>query len=489
MESVDDFCFDGWRLCRPTGELSRDGRCVRLQSQPLRVLELLLSRPGELVTREELIARLWPQGVVDFDTALNSAVRRLRVALDDDADSPRCIETIPRRGYRFIGRPGIAPPAADRAVAAAPATVAVRRRWLPGAALAAGCVVAIAAVSLFLVRDEPASSAGVSANPQAQELYLRARHFFERRSAGDLVHARRYFEEALAADPGMGRAWSGLAGVYWIETATAGMPEAVALPRIREAAERALALDPTLAEAHVRLYNYHRVVGDYRAAGEHLEKAHALEPENPLVLSMFASLLAAEGRIAEASDMQRLAVRAEPLSLSTRYNLACFLFYAGRLEEAERELVRLGELHPAPQNAPELHGMLLVELGRHDEALELADSWPDGADRHYVSALALDGLGRREEADAAIGRLIERGKTAESYRIAEVYAHRGDVENTFVWLRQGAAHAREAGWRASGRRPVWVLAYSPLLERARQDLRWAAWYAAARRPARQAAAS
>src|SRR5688500_16697792 len=95
--------FDGWVLRTDLGELAKDGRKIRLQEQPLQVLDELLSRPGELVTREQLIARLWPKGVVDFDTGLNSAVRKLRVALQDEADTPRYIETVPRKGYRFIG--------------------------------------------------------------------------------------------------------------------------------------------------------------------------------------------------------------------------------------------------------------------------------------------------------------------------------------------------------------------------------------------------
>ena len=95
--------FDGWLLRVDVGELEKDGRKIRLQDQPLQVLDELLSRPGELVTREELIARLWPKGVVDFDTGINSAVRKLRVALEDVGDTPRYIETIPRKGYRFIG--------------------------------------------------------------------------------------------------------------------------------------------------------------------------------------------------------------------------------------------------------------------------------------------------------------------------------------------------------------------------------------------------
>lgn len=96
--------FDDWTLDPRSGELDRGGDRLRLQEQPLQILCALLERPGDLVTREELVARLWPKGVVDFETGLNTAVRRLRMALGDDADTPRYIETLPRRGYRFIGR-------------------------------------------------------------------------------------------------------------------------------------------------------------------------------------------------------------------------------------------------------------------------------------------------------------------------------------------------------------------------------------------------
>jgi serine/threonine-protein kinase len=103
MDRSASFSFDGWTLRRDSGELSKLGQTIRLQDQPLRILEMLLERPGEVVTREELIARLWPKGVVDFETSLNTAVRKLRQALGDDAETPRYIETLPRRGYRFIG--------------------------------------------------------------------------------------------------------------------------------------------------------------------------------------------------------------------------------------------------------------------------------------------------------------------------------------------------------------------------------------------------
>jgi TolB-like protein/DNA-binding winged helix-turn-helix (wHTH) protein/Tfp pilus assembly protein PilF len=95
--------FDGWKVDFDSGEISRDGNTHRLQDQPLQILEELVKHPGELVSRENLIARLWPTGVVEFDTGLNSAMRKLRIALGDDADTPRYIETMPRKGYRFIG--------------------------------------------------------------------------------------------------------------------------------------------------------------------------------------------------------------------------------------------------------------------------------------------------------------------------------------------------------------------------------------------------
>src|SRR5271168_3126653 len=85
------------------GTLSRGGLRVRLQEQPFRVLIWLLERPGEVITREELRQQLWPEGTyVDFDGSLNVILKKLRAALDDDSDNPRFIETVPRRGYRFV---------------------------------------------------------------------------------------------------------------------------------------------------------------------------------------------------------------------------------------------------------------------------------------------------------------------------------------------------------------------------------------------------
>src|SRR2546430_9124390 len=85
------------------GELFKQGIKIRLQQQPFRVLALLLERPGEVVTREDLRQAIWPAGTfVEFDVGLDAAIHKLRSALGDSAENPRLVETLPRRGYRFI---------------------------------------------------------------------------------------------------------------------------------------------------------------------------------------------------------------------------------------------------------------------------------------------------------------------------------------------------------------------------------------------------
>src|SRR6476619_146774 len=84
------------------GELTKRGLRIRLQEQPFQVLAMLLAQPGQLVTREELQKKLWSQTVVDFDHGLNKAINKIREALGDSAENPRFVETVARRGYRFL---------------------------------------------------------------------------------------------------------------------------------------------------------------------------------------------------------------------------------------------------------------------------------------------------------------------------------------------------------------------------------------------------
>src|SRR5208282_5066384 len=128
------------------GELRRSGSKVRLQDQPFQVLAFLLERPGQLVTREELHTHLWPaDAFVDFDHGLNAAIKRLRDALGDSAENPRFVETLARRGYRFLAPVNHPRKEVPAAPANPPALVAPTRsrRWPFGLAIAAVLLVGV----------------------------------------------------------------------------------------------------------------------------------------------------------------------------------------------------------------------------------------------------------------------------------------------------------------------------------------------------------
>src|ERR1039458_5950314 len=100
---VRRYRFGAFEADAATGELRRQGMRIKLNAQPFQMLLMLLERPGELLTREEISRELWPDGTfVDFEHGVNAAVNRIREALRDKASSPRFVETLARRGYRFV---------------------------------------------------------------------------------------------------------------------------------------------------------------------------------------------------------------------------------------------------------------------------------------------------------------------------------------------------------------------------------------------------
>src|SRR5207253_3488633 len=103
--------FGPFELDLDAGELRRDGRRIKVQPQPFRLLVLLTARPGMLITREEIRTELWPEGTfVDFDQSVNFAVKQIRDAFGDSANQPVYLETVPRQGYRFVAPVDAGPP-------------------------------------------------------------------------------------------------------------------------------------------------------------------------------------------------------------------------------------------------------------------------------------------------------------------------------------------------------------------------------------------
>jgi len=139
--------FGAFTIDARTGELSHAGRRTPLRDQSVQLLLALLEHPGELIAREELAGRLWAAGTfVDFDRGLNKAINHLREALADSAEQPHFIETLPRKGYRFIAPVTCIGEDAEAAPQAEPPRASSRRRWiLPAIVLTAGIAIAIAA--------------------------------------------------------------------------------------------------------------------------------------------------------------------------------------------------------------------------------------------------------------------------------------------------------------------------------------------------------
>ena len=159
--------FGPYQLDTQCGQVRKNGFGIKLQGQPVQILEILLEKPGELVTREELRQHLWSSDTfVDFDHSLNTAIKRLRQALEDDAETPHYIETIPKRGYRFIGEIDREEPTPDAQETAAVALLPIgqpkprapnrARRWRRFSLALFGLLVVASGIAVYVVlKPEP----------------------------------------------------------------------------------------------------------------------------------------------------------------------------------------------------------------------------------------------------------------------------------------------------------------------------------------------
>ncbi|HEX5719715.1 MAG TPA: winged helix-turn-helix domain-containing protein, partial [Thermoanaerobaculia bacterium] len=176
--------FGSYELRTDSGELFRDGVRVGLQPQPARLLELLARRSGEVVSREEIQRHLWGENTfVEFEQGLNFSIRKIRIALEDSATDPRYLETVPRRGYRFLApvRAGAAPPR--------------RTIWRAVAGLMLGLM-------LLAVHPETEPRPGVHLSGPAFQAYTEGRFLAQRRNPGDREKALVRLEDAMRLAPG-----------------------------------------------------------------------------------------------------------------------------------------------------------------------------------------------------------------------------------------------------------------------------------------------
>ena len=379
--------FGEFQLDVQSAELRKAGVTIRLPDQPFRLLLLLMERAGEVVTREELRDTLWGADTfVDFDTGLNSIVRKLRDTLGDSAEHPEFIETLPRRGYRFIA--SVTPVATDplpqpEAPRTATAGSRVRLAWIAGGLVVAAAIGTLAfalgggwrdGVDTDAVRAGRGSTAGRDSlvprgiDPAANEAYLKGVAAAGGQTYEAIRNAVAYFEDAVARQPDFARAHASLgqAQLQFLYVGPLSPHETV--PKAEAATREALRLDDTLPVAHAMLASILRSYHwQWEDADRELRRARALTKSD--TESSTAELIQG-GQFALAIARAEHARRLDPLSFNAAVDLASAFRAARQYDRAIAEFRNALEITPRRPRGHFQLGVTFVFMGRLKEAID-----------------------------------------------------------------------------------------------------------------------
>jgi TolB-like protein/DNA-binding winged helix-turn-helix (wHTH) protein/Tfp pilus assembly protein PilF len=567
-------------------ELRKHGVKLKLSGQPFEILALLLNRPGEVITREELRANLWPADTfVDFDHGLNAAVNKLREVLGDSAEKPRFVETLPRRGYRFIApveehvSPRVAaasqPQAVAPSAASAPAsrlraavvlllllfavTAAALLGWRrfhhPAAQLAGNIKLAVLPfenltskpeneyladgmtdelitdlvrvggpqvisrtsvmrykgvrkslpeiarelnvdaviegtlqtsngrihVSVQLVQarpekhlwaesyDRPAADTVVlqselareiagavhinlspeqqarlerNVSPEAYQLYLKGRYFWNKRTGEGFKTAIQYFNQAIAKQPNYAAAYAGLADSYLLLGGYFFVSQNESIPKARAAAQKALQLDGSLADAHATLgliaMNYD---WNWAEAERQYRQAIALNPNYATAHHWYAEYLTLVGRFDEGLAEIRVAETLDPLSVIVSTDHCKYLLLARRYDSAIKQCQATIEMDPHFVRVYIWLADAEIRKGMFAESiatLERARAMDDWLDSSAVLVYAYAVAGRRSEAKREFERLKRSSKQrhVDPAMFVPAYIGLGDKQQAFAWMER-----------------------------------------------------
>ena len=604
--------------------LTRKGVRVKLHDQPFRVLILLLENAGDIVSREELRQKLWPDGTyVDFDGSLNVILKKLRAAIDDDSENPLYIETVPRRGYRFIAPVSkvpehqaqgqadtVAQPIAyagnRQAAGAATATnvtlvqsspaVALSRAWPRSRSLwvVAAAAVAILAGVAYLIRTHESSNSGAqkrvmlavlpfqnlsndpsqeyfsdglteetitdlgqlsparlgvvartsamaykhtnktvsqigrelgvdyilegsvrreggqarisaqlirvsdqthlwaqsyqrqlndlleienelgtaiaqqvqvnltpqqlfdlskvrAVDPEAYDLYLKGRFYWNQRTPGAVKGSITFFRQAAAKDPNFALAYVGLADAYNISNIMGAYSPKESFPEAKAAATKALALDPSLAEAHAALgMEKSHFEFDLPGAQREFLKAIELNPSSAYAHFFYSnSYLAPVGRMSEAIAENKKAMELDPLSLPINNFMGFTYMFAGDYEKSYQQFQHTIAMDPTFPLAHQYFASLLIVMGKYEEAIKedekaemLFGATPQKAAADAAPLLKAFKTGGQKgfwkkslELDLEAKKRAGAGYFPAS-SIATDYAEVGEKDKAFEWLEK-----------------------------------------------------
>lgn len=592
-------------------ELRRNGRAVRLERQPMDLLILLVERRGQLVSRGEIVDALWGKDIfVDVETGVHTAIRKIRQALRDPADAPVFVETVPGKGYRFIGPVAVEPFESAHPVAVVPeaaaapvedATPAPSPRaegpmapasagWARRVSVVAAILLAAAALvgvvgwswrrstapeapmrlvvavlpfenisrdpdsgyladglaedtigalgridpdhvsvigrtsmlsyrgttkslaeigrelgvdylvestlrvegdsvritsrlvraldqvqiwsesfdktrgSVLDVQQElsqriaeqvrarlsPARAEALArqqtGNAEAYDQFLRGRDFLNQRNPEAMRLAIAAFERATVLDPAYARAWAGLSIAHTARAINSDADPRVALPIAREAAVRAVRVDPGLSEAQHALGTVNwQLEWNWAAAEGAFRRAAELDPNSSFTHQSLGHLLSQAGRHAEAEPEMRLARKLDPLN-AVPHAMSSQVAFQGRDPRAALEFARRAiELNRGLWFGYQMLGQGLAQLGQIDTALKALSS-AIGLSGRNSKPVSLEGYvlaraGRTAEARAVLALLEaeSRERYVPPYAMALVHAGLGDDAATFDWLERAFA--------------------------------------------------
>jgi DNA-binding winged helix-turn-helix (wHTH) protein/Tfp pilus assembly protein PilF len=458
--------FGNFRLDLAEKALTKNGEAVSLTPKAFDTLVILVEKRGRLVEKIELMNHLWPETFVE-ENSLSQNIYLVRKALGEESQGSRYIETVPRRGYRFIApvreihgeSRGMADVCAGRtervkavggneaAGNSEMAPVPPLRRFSRSLLFALAPVFTILAIWLaWGASRRPV--AGVTENPEAYQAYARGLFFWNRRTEDGLSRSIGYFNEAIEKDPRYALAWAGLADAY----AVTGylkykfMPAREAYRKAEEAATKALEIDQTMAEAHTAL----SIVRAYRdndlpGAEKEIKKAIALKESSSTAHLRYSIYLRDQGRLGEALAEVRRAYELDPVSLTIGSNLA-FIHYLRRdYDQAAICARRVLETEPDYFQSLVVLGPTLQQQRKHREAIALLEKLKEDQQNVKASVYynALEALGnayavarRRTAAERMVAELkaCPEDENETTYRQALIHAGLGQLDEAFTLL-------------------------------------------------------